>query len=51
MTSEELLLMLVMDILDHKKASDVVNYGVLISRVVVDSILVFSIVTDGMFEL
>ena len=43
--------MLVMDIFDHKKTSDVVNYGVLVSRVVVDSILVFSIVTDGMFEL
>ena len=43
--------MLVMDILDHKKASDVVNYGVLVSRVVVDRVLVFSIVTDGMLEL
>ena len=43
--------MLVMDILDHKKASDVVNNGVFVSRVVVDRVLVLSVVTDGMLEL
>ena len=43
--------MLVMDILDHKKAADVVNYGILVSWVVVNCVLVFSVVTDGMLEL
>jgi len=43
--------MLVMNILDDKETSNIVNNGVLVCWVVVDRILIFSIVTNRVLEL
>ena len=51
MASEELLLVLVMQILNHKQAPDIVNNRVLINRMKVDSVLELSIVADGVLQL
>ena len=50
MTSEELLLMLVMNIFNDKKTTDIVNDGVLVSWVIVDCVLIFTVVTNGMLK-
>jgi hypothetical protein len=45
-TSQELLLMLVLNVLDNEETSDVVNQRVLVLRVIEDCLLVLAIVTD-----
>ena len=49
MASQELLLMLVLDVLYDEETSDVIDDGVFVLRVVVNSLLVFSVITDRVF--
>jgi hypothetical protein len=42
--------MLIIDVFNDQKATNVINDGVLVLRVVVHSVLVLSIVTDGMLK-
>ena len=45
MASQKLLLVLIMDILDNQKSTNVVNKGVFLSWMELDSICVFTVVT------
>jgi len=51
MTSQELLLMLVLNIFYDQETPNVVNNGVLVLRVIVNSLLVLSVITDGVLQL
>jgi hypothetical protein len=46
MSSQELLLMLVLNIFNDEETTNVVDEGVFILGVIVDSLLILSIVTD-----
>ena len=51
MASQELLLVLVVDVLEDKQPADVVDEHVLLKGVIVHSVLVLAIVTDGVLHL
>ena len=50
MAAKELLLVLVVNVLNDQKPSNVVNDGVLVLWVIEDSVLILSIVTDGVLQ-
>lgn len=50
MASQELLLMLVVEVFDDKKASNVVDHIVFFDRMEMDSVLMLTVVADGMLE-
>ena len=51
MSSQELLLVLVVKVLDDEEATDVVEDGVLLGRVEVNCVLMLSVVANRMFKL
>jgi hypothetical protein len=50
MASQELLLMLILNVLDHKEAANVIYDVVLVLRVIIDSLLILSVVTDRVLK-
>lgn len=51
MTSQELLLMLILDVLDDEKSTNIINDGVFVLGMIIYSLLIFSVITDRVFQL